>query len=102
MINDIDDDAIATEIILQCLARTPHGTICPSEVARALAGENEWRSLMPDVRRVAHILAREGKVAIMQRGAVVDHETARGPIRVTLRVNPAQLREAVRRALQRS
>ena len=58
-------------------------TICPSEVARALAGDGRpFRDLMPHVREAAATLAERGEVVVTQRGEEVDARTARGPIRV--------------------
>lgn len=55
-------------------------TFCPSEVARGLDAEN-WRSLMPDIRRVAADLP----LLATQKGYPVDPLTARGPIRLGLK-----------------
>lgn len=94
------DDEIACEIVLQCRERGPGGSICPSEVARALAvEESAWRELMPRVRHVAAMLVGEGKIAATQKGAPVDPLSARGPIRLALRVEPRSLRRAVRDTL---
>lgn len=60
-------------------------TICPSEVARALGGE-DWRALMPMVRSVGAELVAAGLVVALQRGQRVDLLTAKGPIR--FRVTP--------------
>ena len=60
-------------------------TICPSEVARALVDPrpDDWRTLMPPVRRVALRLAGQGKVAILRNGVpVADPETMRGVYRL--------------------
>ena len=62
-------------------------TVCPSEVARALGGPGgeDWRRLMPPVRRVAVRLAGEGKVAILRKGVpVADPETMKGVYRLGL------------------
>lgn len=56
-------------------------TICPSEVARALAPES-FQPLMPAVREVAKRLARAHEIVVMQRGREVDIEAAKGPIRL--------------------
>mgnify|MGYP000107775877 CR=1 FL=1 len=55
-------------------------TICPSEVARALA--DDFRPLMPLVRDVAAELADAREIVATQRGAVTDVRSARGPIRL--------------------
>ena len=65
-------------------ARGPGKTICPSEVARALAGDESFRPLMPHVREAAAVLAERGEIAVTQRGEPVDARTERGPIRLGL------------------
>lgn len=55
-------------------------TICPSEVARTLGGEN-WRALMEDVRSVGIVLVNEGKIQITQKGNVMNPNTVKGAIR---------------------
>ena len=60
-------------------------TICPSEAARAVAGdadEDAWRALMEPARRAARRLVAAGEVEITQGGKVVDPSTAKGPIRI--------------------
>lgn len=74
------DAAIRARILELVAERGPGKTFCPSEVARALGAD--WRALMPEVRRVAGILVREGLVEATQRGERVDPETARGAIRL--------------------
>lgn len=59
-------------------------TLCPSEVARALA-LGDWRALMPEVRRQADALAAKGEILVTQKGVVVSAVAARGPIRIGLR-----------------
>ncbi|WP_156765915.1 DUF3253 domain-containing protein [Mycobacterium sp. E342] len=62
--------------------RGAQSSICPSDAARAVGGEN-WRELMPDARDLACQLARSGCVEITQRGAVVDPDADwPGPIRI--------------------
>jgi hypothetical protein len=75
-------DTQLSEKILELLsARAAGATICPSEAARAVGGE-EWRDLMEPARRAARRLVADGKVEITQRGTVVDPSTAKGPIRI--------------------
>lgn len=76
---DLTDAAVAAALRDLAAARAP-ATLCPSEVARALA-EN-WRPLIPQVRAVAASLS---DIVATQGGAPVDAETARGPIRLALR-----------------
>lgn len=71
-------------VVLGLLAqRAPGRTICPSEAARALAGE-DFRPLMPAVRDAARGLVARGALEVTQRGQVVDLDAARGPIRLRL------------------
>lgn len=85
-----DDERLVTgahleEAIMELLAqRSPTSTICPSDAARLVGGE-EWRDLMDDTRAAAGRLVRDDKVDITQGGAVVDMATARGPIRIRRR-----------------
>ncbi len=60
------------------------GTICPSEAAREVGGDDEerWRPLMEPARSAARRLVAAGSAEITQGGRVVDPSTARGPIRV--------------------
>jgi hypothetical protein len=68
--------------ILDLLEHRDRGaTICPSEVARAVAPD-DWRPLMEPVRRAARRLVAEGRLEILQGGRVVDPDTARGAIRL--------------------
>ena len=73
---------IRAETLRQLAARGPGKTICPSEVARALAGD--WRALMEDVRAVAADLSAEGHVIVTRKGEQVDAQSPGGPIRLGL------------------
>lgn len=75
-------DRIAEEILRQCHGRGLGKTICPSEVARALA--DEWRALMPEVRDVARGLAEEGRIAVYRKGEAVSDNDTGGVIRLGL------------------
>jgi hypothetical protein len=62
--------------------RAPDRTICPSDAARAVGGAG-WRAEMDLVRDVARSLARDGRVELLQRGAVVaPDDPVRGPLRI--------------------
>ncbi len=68
--------------ILALLAGRAAGrTICPSEAARAVGGD-DWRPLMEPARAAARRLVAAGEVEITQAGTVVDPSTAKGPIRI--------------------
>lgn len=62
-------------------ARAATATICPSEAAKAVGGD-DWRDLMEPARRAARRLVAASEVEITQGGRVVDPSTARGPIRI--------------------
>ena len=62
-------------------ARARTSTVCPSEAARAVGGE-DWRPLMEPARAAARRMVAAGEVEITQGGRVVDPSTAKGPIRV--------------------
>lgn len=65
-------------------ARSRSATICPSEAARAVGGDDEWRHLMEPARRAARRLVAAGTIEITQRGRLVDPSRAKGPIRLRL------------------
>ena len=75
----------AAQTILDLLAQRDEGrTICPSEAARALGGDDGFRPLMPLVRDAAAELVGRGELEVTQSGNVVDLAEARGPIRLRL------------------
>jgi hypothetical protein len=80
-----EDDRIRLRAaILELLhRRDPGKTICPSDAARAVAGER-FRPLMAAARAAAGELVAEGRIDVTRRGEVVDLKTARGPIRLRL------------------
>ncbi|MGJ9405880.1 DUF3253 domain-containing protein [Nesterenkonia aurantiaca] len=79
--SDRDMERVILELLAQ---RAEAATICPSEAARAVAGQ-QWRSQMDAARAAARRLVAAGVVDITQRGEVVDPTTARGPIRIRRR-----------------
>lgn len=74
-----DDAEIAQALTALAQARGRGKTFCPSEAARVISPDN-WRALMPGVRRVAETLP----LVATQKGRPVDPLTARGPIRLGL------------------
>jgi hypothetical protein len=77
-------EAIASEILRQATVRGADKSICPSEVARALAGGDEaaWRPLMGKVRQAAVALAGAGQLEILRKGKPVPVDAVRGVIRL--------------------
>lgn len=70
-----DDDIRA--VLLALAAERTGRTFCPSEAARRLS--DDWRPLMPDIRRIAATLPLKAT----QKGQPVDLITAKGPIRLS-------------------
>ena len=83
MIND--DIERASAMIVSLLAnRATEATLCPSEVARALAAENrsmEWRTVMPVVHAAVDGLLVNGAVRLSWKGKPLNTRT--GPYRIT-------------------
>lgn len=79
-------DAIERAILTLLAARGPDKTICPSEAARAVAGDHQdnWGPLMQPVRRIAVSLAKEGRIVITRKGRIVDPDDFRGIYRLGL------------------
>nr|WP_299153259.1 DUF3253 domain-containing protein [uncultured Tateyamaria sp.] len=82
-----DDQHIQAAILDAVVRRGVGKTICPSEVARSLSPQ-DWRALMPHVRRVAQALADAGQVSVTQKGAPVSVPLTKGPIRLGLPSGP--------------
>lgn len=81
----MSEQRLRTAILELARDRGPEKTICPSDAARAVGGE-DWRELMDQARDIARELARAGDVEITQRGEVLDPDAAwRGPIRIRAR-----------------
>jgi hypothetical protein len=84
----------AEQAILELLAaRGPGKTICPSEAARLLGGDDGFRPLMPLVRAAAAALAAEGRVEATRAGRPVDPESPGGPIRLRTVSSPPRVGE---------
>ena len=67
-------------------ARGSERTIGPMDVARALGGDDpdDWGPLMPDVRRAAVRLMKQGRLVILRKGRPVDPDDFRGVYRLAL------------------
>jgi hypothetical protein len=78
---DAQDLALERSITDLLAQRAGGATICPSEAARAVGGQ-DWRPLMEPARAAARRLVARGEVEVTQGGRVVDPSTAKGPIRV--------------------
>ncbi len=76
-------EALAAEILRQATERGAGKSICPSDVARALGGE-DWHPLMAPVRSTAFALAREGRLLVLRKGKPVEPEGVKGVIRLAI------------------
>jgi hypothetical protein len=79
------DAAIREAILALAASRGANKSLCPSEVARALA-PGAWRPLLARIRREAIALAAEGRIEILRKGKPVDPGgEIRGVIRLRIR-----------------
>lgn len=77
--------ANAREATLALLAsRSPEGTICPSEVARAMAPGADWREAMPEVHSAVDRLLEEGAIRLSWKGKRLISRA--GPYRISVGV----------------
>ena len=74
-------ERLAATIRVLLRHRDAGNTICPSEAARVVGGD-QWRDLMPITRDVAGELVRTGEVTVLQKGEPVDIDAVSGPIRI--------------------
>ena len=82
---DPTEDELRTRVECTIRALLQHragSTICPSDVARVVGGE-DWRERMPFVRDVAFQLRDAGVVDVTQKGKSVEPDV-RGPVRIAL------------------
>ena len=78
------DEQLSTAILDLLASRAGGATICPSEAARQVGGDN-WEALMEPARCAARRLVVAHRIVITQQGRVVDPSTAKGPIRLRLK-----------------
>lgn len=78
----------AEQAILETLKSCDPGkSICPTQAARALAGnpaDESWRRSLAPVRLAAQRLARAGQIEILRKGKPIDPEVLHGVIRLRM------------------
>jgi Protein of unknown function (DUF3253) len=85
---DADQDEVIYDLVLRlCDACEASRTLCPTDVAKALAAreglyDSDWRSRLGAVRRAAVRLAEDGRIAIYRKGKPVDPRAFRGVYRL--------------------
>lgn len=73
--------ASARDAALALLAgRARDATICKNEVARAIAGPEEWRAAMPAVHAAVDELLAEGVIQLSWKGRALEERA--GPSRI--------------------
>ena len=82
---DVPNATPKNAILELLLDRAPDATICPSEVARAMARardgqDTDWRLFMPDVHEAVDVLIAEGRVRLSWKGQPCPART--GPYRL--------------------
>jgi hypothetical protein len=80
-------DPAEQAILALCQARGAGKSICPTEAARALAGnpgDDSWRSRLSPVRLAAVRLAKAGRIEILRKGKPIAPENIHGVIRLRL------------------
>ena len=76
-------DEVRTHTISLLARRAAGATICPSEVARALAaasGETDWRAEMPAVHAAIDLMTAEGLIRLSWKGE--PRQVGDGPYRI--------------------
>lgn len=79
-------EAIDQAILALATERGSDKTICPSEVARHIGGQdkNDWRPLMSLIRERAENLARGGSIDIKKGGETVNLNDFFGIYRIAI------------------
>ena len=83
MAGAVTAEAIEAEILQRTTERGPGKSICPSEVARALAPE-KWQPLMGPIRKAAAKLSAAGRIDILRKGKPIAPDAIHGVIRLRI------------------
>ena len=77
----LSEDPVCEAVLALLAARAEGLTICPSEVARMLADDEQaWRDVMPAVHAAVDHLIADGSVQLSWKGESL--ETREGPYRI--------------------
>ncbi|MDO9368275.1 MAG: DUF3253 domain-containing protein [Sphingopyxis sp.] len=61
--------------------RSVDASICPSEVARSISTDDDWRASMPSVHAAVDALVEEGMIELGWKGRRLEKRT--GPYRIS-------------------
>lgn len=75
------DGKVREAVLALLAARVPGGSVCPSEVARAITDGPNWRSAMPAVHAAVEMLLAEELVQLSWKGQPLPHRN--GPYRIS-------------------
>lgn len=85
---DVERAAAAIRALLD--QREQGKTICPSDAARSLGGE-DFRDYMTLVREASWALVSRGELEVLQHGKRVDLDAAHGPVRLRFAQDASQV-----------
>lgn len=80
-------DPAEQAILALAQARGAEKSFCPTEAARALAGnpaDDSWRARLSPIRLAAIRLAKAGRIDILRKGKPISPENLHGVIRLRL------------------
>lgn len=80
----IDSTTIEAAILALLSAQGADRTVSPEQVARSVAGDTDWHSLLVPIRRAAVALAQSGRLVIYRKGKAVDPADFKGVYRLGL------------------
>lgn len=91
----VSHEQIEATLVGLLAALPPGKSLDPTELARAIAGNDEkvWRLLMVPIRAVAIRLADDGRAAILRKGRPVDPHDFKGVYRIGA-ASPAEGRDS--------
>jgi len=75
------DDKACEAVLALLAARVPDGSVCPSEVARAITRGPNWRSAMPTVHATIDGMLAKNLVELSWKGETLP--LRKGPYRIS-------------------
>lgn len=75
------DDKVSDAVLALLAAREANGSVCPSEIARAITPGTNWRSAMPSIHAAVDKLLAEDLVQLSWKGEPLAER--KGPYRIS-------------------